>query len=315
MADVLPDKSSAEAFAPTLPRRQETRRSSAACEVQSRTRLLDLSVGVVEDVRRTAVHPEPGPEGFCEDFQVCLPYRGLFVWHVCGEDVVGDPNQAVFVRAGEPYRMRAPLQDGYAELIMTPDLDALSEMAHINGQRLDDHPLFRRRSCRAQPCLQSLRARFQQWAIAGANRDGLEAEEVVLALIRCALQQDGRRDKPNGTKTARLIGRTKEFLMARLSSRLLLEDIARAVGASPAYLTDLFTRIDGVPLHHYLTQLRLARALAELPHADDLTGLALDLGFSSHSHFTFAFRRAFGCTPSQFRETARGTIRPPVCDV
>jgi AraC-like DNA-binding protein len=79
------------------------------------------------------------------------------------------------------------------------------------------------------------------------------------------------------------------------------------VGASPAYLTDVFRRIEGVPLHRYLTQLRLARALVELPHASDLTTLAIDLGFSSHSHFTAVFRRAFGCTPSRFRDSSRTT--------
>jgi len=54
-----------------------------------------------------------------------------------------------------------------------------------------------------------------------------------------------------------------------------------------------------------LMQLRLSYALAELPHTDDLTMLALETGFSSHSHFSAVFRRAFGCTPSQFREMAR----------
>jgi AraC-like DNA-binding protein len=49
--------------------------------------------------------------------------------------------------------------------------------------------------------------------------------------------------------------------------------------------------------HQYLKQLRLARALVELPHAGDLTALSFDLGFSSHSHFSYAFRRAFGCHP------------------
>src|SRR5262249_19539691 len=73
------------------------------------------------------------------------------------------------------------------------------------------------------------------------------------------------------------------------------------VGASSAYLTDVFSRFEGISLHRYVTQLRLARALIELPEAGNLTTLALDLGFSSHSHFTLAFRRAFGCTPSAFR--------------
>jgi AraC-like DNA-binding protein len=35
----------------------------------------------------------------------------------------------------------------------------------------------------------------------------------------------------------------------------------------------------------------------------DLTSIALDLGFSSHSHFTDVFRREFGKTPSEFRKT------------
>ena len=35
-----------------------------------------------------------------------------------------------------------------------------------------------------------------------------------------------------------------------------------------------------------------------------LSALALDLGFSSHSHFTTAFRRHFGVTPTQ---VTRGT--------
>ena len=38
--------------------------------------------------------------------------------------------------------------------------------------------------------------------------------------------------------------------------------------------------------------------------ADDLTTLALELGFSSHSHFTDAFRREFGRPPSAARKTS-----------
>jgi AraC-like DNA-binding protein len=100
--------------------------------------------------------------------------------------------------------------------------------------------------------------------------------------------------------------RAKEFLEAELANPIRLRDVGRAAGASPAYLTNIFRRVEGVSLHRYLTQLRLARALAVLPQADDLTALALGIGFSSHSHFSAAFRRAFGCTPSQFRQTARG---------
>jgi AraC-like DNA-binding protein len=43
-----------------------------------------------------------------------------------------------------------------------------------------------------------------------------------------------------------------------------------------------------------------------LPERDDLTLLALDCGFSSHSHFSAAFSRAFGITPSRLRRQLRG---------
>jgi AraC-like DNA-binding protein len=52
-------------------------------------------------------------------------------------------------------------------------------------------------------------------------------------------------------------------------------------------------------------RLRLARALDLLSRYEDLTTLSMDLGFSSHSHFTAAFRRAYGRTPAQFQRAVR----------
>lgn len=280
------------------------------CECESRAPLLKVSVGLVEDLRRAGMRPGKGPEAFCAEFQICLPYRGVFVWHVGGDDVVGDANQVVFVRGGEEFCMSGPLPDGYAELIVTPDVEVLSEIAHTPSQPLFRHPLFRRRSWSADPRVQSFRARFLHWARGSSRRDGLEGEEGVLALLRLVFEQTGARETPGTPNTARLIRRAKEFLEANASRRILLADVAGAVGASPAYLTDLFRRVEGVSLHQYLTRLRLARALDELPHAGDITALALELGFSSHSHFSFVFRRTFGCTPSQFRETAGRLAHP-----
>ena len=286
----------------------------AACAVESRHRLLDLSVGLVEDLRRSSVRPGKGPESFCSEFQICLPYRGLFVWHVGREEVIGDCNQVVFVSAGEPFRMSAPAWEGYAEMIITPALDVLADVAQVGPRSLSSHPLFKRRSWRADARLQGFRARFLHWALRGSHEDLLHAEELLLVLLQSALQGDDRRRPPVGSSTTRLIRRTKEHLATQSTARLRLVDVAAAVGASPAYLTDLFRRVEGVSLYKYLTHLRLSRALIELPHAEDLTTLALDLGFSSHSHFSFAFRRAFGSTPSEFREQTRTGAVPKVCD-
>ena len=283
--------------------------SGAGCVTEGgcRTRLLQSPIGLVEDLRSFGVGVKKSRESFSADYQVCLPYRGLFVWHVGGDDVVGDANQVLFVAGGESYHLSQPRSSDYAELIITPDPELLDEVAEGPRASLSFHPLFQRRSRRAGFELQQSRTRFLQRATsADGNESGLE--EWMITLLRAALDTDRRTSEPSRT-TRRLISRAKEFLEANLASPIRLVDVARAVGASPAYLTDTFRRVEGIPLHGYLTQLRLARALVELRQADDLTRLALDLGFSSHSHFTATFRRAFGCTPSQFRGSPRTTVR------
>ncbi len=277
---------------------------------RSRTCLFELALGLVEDVRAAGGLNEDEGEEFSADFQVAFPYRGVFVWHVGRDEVVGDANQALFVTGGERYRMSQPVAGGYAELIVTPTASIVMELGHSSGGALASHALFRRRSRRVNPSLQSLRAQILVRALGTSSDDVLAAEEMVLALLRSALDDDAPRHNP-ARSTQRLIARTKAYLEAEQAHPIRLADVGTAVGASPVYLTQVFRAVEGVPLHRYLTQLRLARALVELSHAEDLTELALELGFSSHSHFSARFRAAFGTTPSQFREQARGWLGFP----
>jgi AraC-like DNA-binding protein len=86
--------------------------------------------------------------------------------------------------------------------------------------------------------------------------------------------------------------------------RWALAEIANELRVSPVYLTQVFQQVEGLPLYHYQLRLRLARALDLLARYNDLTTLALDLGFSSHSHFSAAFRRLYGSSPSAFKRSA-----------
>jgi len=277
-------------------------------EDQRRIRLLDGPLALVEDVSAELRGGWTSAEAFSAEFQLALPYRGLFVWEVGEDAVVGDATQALFVTAGEAFRMHHPLPGGYAELIVTPSDALLDELTRSEGPRPRQHPLFRRRSRRIDARLQLLRAQFLAWS--EGPLEPLAAEEHVVRLLRLALQLDAP-PRPLARSTQRLVERAKTYLAAELGRSITLTEVARAAGASPGYLTELFRAVEGLPLHAYLNALRLSRALAELPGADDLTALALELGFSSHSHFSARFRRAFGVTPSEFRRTSRLRSPPP----
>jgi AraC-like DNA-binding protein len=94
----------------------------------------------------------------------------------------------------------------------------------------------------------------------------------------------------------------KVLLAGDLSRRWTLADIGAEIGCSPVYLTQVFRQVEGVPLYRYHLHLRLARALDLVPRCEDLSALAADLGFSSHSHFANAFRQAYGRTPTAFKQ-------------
>lgn len=267
-----------------------------------RLRLLDVPSGLLERLECRGAGGAPGAEDFSPHFQVAFPLRGMFAWHVCGDVVVSDPTQVLYIRGGEPFRVSEPRPGGYVEAIVTPSYGLLADLTEATGFSPDRHPLFRFRSRRATPALQRTCARLLHRTAPAA--DLFAAEEDLVGLLRAALTVEPPGRWPS-TSTRRLIGRAKEYLDAHFAERLSLADVARAVGASPAYLTDVFRRFEGVSLQRYVTQLRLARALMELPHTEDLTALALDLGYSSHSHFTLVFRRGFGCTPSEFRRLTR----------
>jgi AraC family transcriptional regulator len=276
----------------------------------SRTRLFESPVGLVERVECHGPRRPQSAEDYSPDFQIAFPYRGVFVWHVGHDAVVSDPNQVLFIRGGEPFRLGDYRPDGFAEVIVTPAQSVLRQVAEIGRLDLERHPFFARRSRRATPDLQRRCASFVQHAADTGVGDRFRADEELVVLLKHALQLEAPLVTAS-PQTRRLIRHAKEFLAAHFTERIQLSHVAEAVNASPAYLTDVFRRFEGVPLHRYLTQLRLARALVELPHATDITRLALDLGFSSHSHFTFAFKRTFGCRPSEFRRTAAGRMESP----
>lgn len=90
--------------------------------------------------------------------------------------------------------------------------------------------------------------------------------------------------------------------------KVRLMEISQAVGLSPSHLAATFKRAERTTIHQYLVNLRLRRAATLLAGCDDLTTLALNLGFASQSHFSNSFRRWAGCSPGKYRARMRAAM-------
>ena len=141
------------------------------------------------------------------------------------------------------------------------------------------------------------------------GKDTLAVDELAMALLSRLVEES-----PWEPKTRRLAMRSstecahrdwavhaQEILNRRFREPTSLDELAREAHCSPYHLARVFRRETGRTIHAYLVQLRLREAVERLDRATDLTALALSLGFASHSHFTDAFRRAFGVAPSSLR--------------
>lgn len=268
----------------------------AATAIVDRRRVIHAAGSILIEDSALAFERPLGAD-YSPDDQFAFPYFGAFGWKVGTHSRLVDVNSVLMVVGGEEFFETHPIPGiGHGSAILTPGPALLDELrAQSRCARHVEHAAVTRpMSDRAKLLTHRL--------VFGAPDDPLMIEEMSLCLLTEAMRT--LRDT-TGHGTARVVERAKEMLHVHWHERLSLEQIAQGVGVSPVYLTQAFGRSQGMPLYRYQTRLRLSRALHELPRCDSITGLALDLGFSSHSHFTTVFGAHFGVTPSAFRAAHR----------
>lgn len=243
------------------------------------------------------------PEEYTTTTQLIFPYRGVYVRHVGQDQAVAEANQVLFFNANEGYRVSHPVAGGDGSLTLVIDESQLHELAPHDILHRGAGIAFRRRRLRIDARAQALVALLRH-TLHEKLAEPLEPEVLALTLVRQTLGPRSSHAPGSTVGRQKLADRAKLVLSSDLMRRWTLAEIAGELRVSAVYLTQVFQQVEGLPLYQYQLRLRLARALDLLARYDDLTTLALDLGFSSHSHFTATFRRLYGCSPSAFRRSA-----------
>ena len=262
-------------------------------------RLLDSGLVSVRSVDCRGTCRHRSAEECASHTHFVFPYRGVYLRHVGNDQAVADANHVLFFNQEQGYQVSHPVMGGDASLVLSVAEPTLRELAPrslvCEGATFAFNPQSLRVDARTQALVMLLRHSLKKGSI-----EPLEAEGLSLTLVARALGPRTTRE-PGATRSRRrLVDRVKVLLASDLSRRWTLAGIAREIGGSPVYLTQVFQQVEGLPLYRYHLRLRLARALDLIAERDDLSDLAHDLGFSSHSHFSAAFRQHYGVTPSQF---------------
>jgi AraC family transcriptional regulator len=142
----------------------------------------------------------------------------------------------------------------------------------------------------------------------------LYAETLSLAFVLQLLAGYGRATgrkqlAPKGKLGALQLRAVIDFAHEHLASRMTLALLARAAGYSPFQFSRLFKATTGRAPHQFVLSLRLERARRLLETETDLTDVGLKTGFYDQAHFTNAFRKAYGITPSAYARRFGVAIR------
>lgn len=231
-----------------------------------------------------------------------FPLRGVFVEHFSPRrHILAEPNLALIFPRGTASRVSHPVCVEDDCLAVDYSSECFQEIARSSRfTAAGAHALL-------SPSIMAARNLFCH-RIARNAASELEIEETAVALLAyCAGFSPGHSlsSEPN-SRMCRMIETARVVLLSHPEKPWNLSGLAKALECSPFHLTRMFRKYVGVPLHRYQLHTRLGRAFDLLLETDrDLTNIALELGFNSHSHFTAAFRRWIGFTPKQIREASR----------
>lgn len=247
--------------------------------------------------------------------EVCLNLAG-------NGNVVSDGQQAAFTpltvgfyRRGEQ-PLRASRQAEQRHQFLTVEMSFEFLRRHLGDFVSSLHPLVRevvagqseksavmspaRLTSRQQQLLASLR---EAPVLAAAQKLWYQTKALELAaeLFFLAPGEQELFCQRQQRLSAERVEKVVALLREKLADPPNLEEIGRVVGCSPFHLSRTFSAAAGMTIPQYLRQLRMERA-AELLRSGkfNVTEAALEVGYSSLSHFSQAFHETFGCCPGLY---------------
>lgn len=232
---------------------------------------------------------------------IVLPLSGVFAKHDApGRHVIGTPSHAIYFAADAPYRLSFPGAIGDCALTLRPS--GPPEFDQLAIRRTSETPASHGLLPPNAMVLRNL-----LWArLQNAEEDPFENEALALELLGMSLSAIKMISLPERLTTRaqrqRAVERVKEAVGTAPTRKWSIAELAKIANLSPFHLCHIFRRTTGTSIYGYILHERLALTLdAVLEDGEDITGIALDAGFASHSHFTARFRRFFGCTPTALR--------------
>lgn len=256
-------------------------------------------------------------------FEVLLVLGGRIMLYTDAGEQRLEAGDLAIVHGGQPHATH-DLGDANAVLALHIDPAIARHDAHFSRRRFDFGMLHSNAEqsavCRQ---LRGLVASVMIESRVKRSAWEMEVEALVLRLVAMLLRKVPSALVDEASRAllddeVRSLGprlaRVAEYIRCHASEPMSISTVAQGHGLSSGYLSRLFKSETGGSFGSFIVHVRLRRSLDLLsaPKLRPITDIALDCGFPNVKSFNLAFRRAFGGTPSAWRQARLARSERPV---
>jgi AraC-like DNA-binding protein len=241
---------------------------------------------------------------------IAFPQSAVWIERERERPFVADPSVATLYTPGQAYRRRAISRMGdYTDWIAVSGAIARAMVTQIEPGDAERDDAFVHSHAPVGGRLYFEQRRLFSY-VASKRADPAVIEEAALSIVAAVIETPyaaaanlpHRRVAVHPRARVRqreIFEEAKAVVIANLEQNLALGQIAARVNVSVHRLCHAFRAGAGIPLYAFRRAVRVRAALGDLPgYRGNLSVLARRYGFSSHPHFSTAFVREFGVSPS-----------------
>ncbi|MEO7912560.1 MAG: AraC family transcriptional regulator [Roseiflexaceae bacterium] len=238
-----------------------------------------------------------------ERYAIGVIEQGALGYFYRGEHMIALPGNINLCIPDQAHTGQPAVAEGWSYRMFYLDITMLQHVASDVADRPRDLPFFRAGVIADVPVAQHLRQLHHQ--LETTDTPLLEQETALLEVLAQLIHRHAD-DPPllhRVGKEPRAVTQLKHYIESHYAEDISLDSLSQLTNLSRYHLLRVFRETVGIPPHTYLRQVRIKHAKDMLASGQPIADVASATGFTDQSHLTRWFKRLWGFTPGQYRNS------------
>jgi AraC-like DNA-binding protein len=243
-----------------------------------------------------------------ERYAIGVIEQGALGYFYRGENVVALPGHISLCIPDEAHTGQPAMAEGWSYRMFYFDVAMLQHAASDIANCPHPIPFFKTGVIIDVLVAQQLRRLHRQ--LETMDTPLLEQETTLLEVLAQLIHRhaDESWSLYQAGQEPRAVAQLKNYIECYYAEDITLESLSQLIHLSRYHLVRVFREAVGIPPHAYLRQVRIRHAKDMLAAGQSIADVAIATGFTDQSHLTRWFKRLWGFTPGQYRNSVQDDI-------